>query len=486
VTTDTVHDHDRSLQAAGRRWVSALHAAHQTLRMYPSGNEGVERAMLEVARSAHALIDVEGYGQFVVKDGFFFVNDTRLRFDQGQYAVFSGVAKLLDRNGIGGLRIGGDVPPGAWMAVVSLLAEGPPAARPADWPRERFRAAWSDAPLEFIQALAAKAPAQGDEADSNDAVAHAKAQQAYNVASAVTRDALTDVRLGRAMGVRRIRRAVIALVDQVTHHEHSMLAMTQLRSYDEYTHQHSVNVCIFSLLIGRRLGLTKDQLLELGMGALLHDVGKVRVPGEVIRKPAKLDDEEWDAIRRHPLDGLLAIHQMAGFGAQPLRTMLMAYEHHMKVDLTGYPATRRDRRMLLLSKIVAAADCFDAGTARRSYTAHPPAPDEVIRELRDEARYGCDPLVVKALINVTGMYPVGTLVILDTYEVGIVARKNPDPTAPHRPIVKLITDPMGTQYVTPVVANLAEVDANGVHLRTIIKTSNAERYGIRAADYVAA
>jgi HD-GYP domain-containing protein (c-di-GMP phosphodiesterase class II) len=267
--------------------------------------------------------------------------------------------------------------------------------------------------------------------------------------------------------------------------EPSILTMTTLRDYDEYTFVHSVNVCILSVIIGQRIGLEKSHLYELGLGALLHDIGKIRLDPDVINKTGALDDDEWKMLREHPTEGLLLLFQMHGFGDVPYRQMLMAYEHHMRIDLTGYPKNQRPRNPGIFSKIVAVADAFDAGTSVRSYQFQPWPPDAVLKEMKDNPARGFDPLLVKVLINATGVFPVGTLVILDTFELAIVAETNPNVEKLHLPKVKVISDQMGMPLASPVLVDLAEFDpATEKPTRSIIKTTDPQKYSIRVSDYL--
>ena len=137
----------------------------------------------------------------------------------------------------------------------------------------------------------------------------------------------------------------------------------------------------------------------------------------------------------------------------------------------------------MFSKIVAVADGFDAATSRRSYQTVPLTPAQVMMEMRDNPRRGMDPVVVKAFINLTGIYPVGTLVILDTFELGIVHAVNPVIEMLSRPIVRIVSDQQGNLVHPGTLTDLSEQDENGVYRRTIIKTENPERYGIRVGDY---
>src|SRR5207244_7902002 len=156
---------------------------------------------------------------------------------------------------------------------------------------------------------------------------------------------------GRTANVKKVKRAVQAIVDQVLNNESSLVGLTTLRDYDEYTFTHSVNVCIFSVALGRRLGLTKLQLYDLGMAALFHDIGKSRVPQSILNKSGGLTDEEWRLIASHPWLGVLALFQVRGAQELPYRSMVVAHDHHMKRDLTGYPRPIRKQQLSMFSKL---------------------------------------------------------------------------------------------------------------------------------------
>jgi HD-GYP domain-containing protein (c-di-GMP phosphodiesterase class II) len=269
----------------------------------------------------------------------------------------------------------------------------------------------------------------------------------------------------------------------VLNNEESLVGLTTLRDYDEYTFTHSVNVCIFSVALGRKLGLTKLQLYDLGMAALFHDVGKSRVPLEVLNKEGGLTDEEWRIMQAHPWLGVLTLFGLRGYGEIPYRGMIVAYEHHMKNDLTGYPKSVRPRGLSIFSKVVAVADGFDAATSRRVYQTVPIQPDQVLKEMWENPRRGYDAVVVKAFINLIGIYPVGTCVILDTYEVAIVTAANADVSQVHRPVVRVVLSPDGAPMSSTVVADLAERDEQGHHPRTIVKVTDPQKYGIKVSDY---
>src|SRR5205809_6767098 len=154
-----------------------------------------------------------------------------------------------------------------------------------------------------------------------------------------------SIRMGASANLKKIKRLVQSIVDQILTEETSLMGMTTLRDYDEYTFTHSVNVCIFAVALGKRLGLTKVQLYDLGLAALFHDIGKSRVPQSILNKSGGLTDEEWRLIASHPWLGVLALFQVRGAQELPYRSMIVAHEHHMKQDLTGYPRTIRERQI---------------------------------------------------------------------------------------------------------------------------------------------
>ncbi|MDH3224827.1 MAG: HD domain-containing protein, partial [Gemmatimonadota bacterium] len=350
-----------------------------------------------------------------------------------------------------------------------------------DDPFESFSARFAAAPISHVEALPAHdAPTESEDDESLEA-----AKVTYAKSVKVAKDVLHDVRLGRAVNVRRMKRAVQGIVDQVLANEPSILTMTTLRDFDEYTFTHSVNVCIFSVVIGQRLGLTRLQLYELGLCALFHDVGKMRIDPDILNASGALTDAQWQRMQDHPIEGLLVLFEMKGFVDVPYRQMLAAYEHHMKVDVTGYPRNRRPRKPGLFSRIVAVADAFDAGTSVRSYQYLPGSPNDVLKEMRDNPVRGFDPILVRALINATGVFPVGTLVILDSLELAVVARSNADPAHLHQPVVRIISDAMGNPLPHPQALDLSIPDPQtGVPSRTIIKTTDPEKYGIKVSDFL--
>jgi HD-GYP domain-containing protein (c-di-GMP phosphodiesterase class II) len=467
---------DAFIRRAGRQLIFAMYGALRAVKLYPVENAAVQKALGELTAQSRELIDGEGELELRMSGEFIFVNQTRLRLDLDNFASFSHLLALFRATGIGTLTVVEPIGPKDWLIFLSLIQ-----APSSDDPLERLATLESKLAGAEVRSFGFAAPSEPGSANTEKAKERAKRTYAQSVAA--TRDLMSSVRMKSGPNIKKIKRVVQGIVDQILTEETSLIGLTTIRDYDEYTFTHSVNVCIFSVALGKRLGLNKLQLYDLGMAALFHDIGKSRVPQSILNKTGGLTDEEWRLIASHPWLGVLVLFQVRGAQELPYRSMIVAHEHHMKRDLTGYPKTIRERQISMFSKIVAVADGFDAATSRRSYQTVPYTPAQVMLEMRDNPRRGMDPVIVKAFINLTGIYPVGTLVILDTFELGIVHAVNPLQDMLSRPIVRVISDAQGHIAHPGELHDLADRNADGVFLRTIIKTENPEGYGIRVGDY---
>lgn len=469
---------DGFLRRSGKAFVMALYGALRALKLYPVENSAVQKALVDLAGIADAVIALDHELSVRASGQVLFVNDVRLRLELDSYAAFNHVQTLWRACGVGSLRVAPGAGAREWLTLLSTLQRaGPadPAARHADV-LERLAHAGMRV---FELGAAGDEP---DEPDEEEAKAASKRVYAHSVAAA--RDVLTSARVGQTPSLRKLKRAVQGIVDQILSDEGPLMGLTTLRDYDEYTFTHSVNVGIFSVAIGKRLGLSKLQLFDLALAAFLHDIGKTRVPAELVNKSGALTPQEWALMRAHPWLGMLTMFGMGRSGPElPLRAMRVAYEHHLRVDGSGYPKSVRERRQGLFSRIVAVADSFDAATSRRSYSPQPHHPAEVLRNLRDDPALGLDPVVVKALINTLGVYPVGTLVVLDSYELAIVHAAGATPASLSRPTVRVVTDSLGQATFPGYLLDLSAVDESDRPSRTIVNTSDPERYGIRVSDY---
>jgi HD-GYP domain-containing protein (c-di-GMP phosphodiesterase class II) len=468
---------DGQLRQGGRSLLLALYTALRSLKLYPVENATVQKALDDLESMTHRLLDLEGDLEIRMAGDFIFVNATRLRVELDNYASFSHILAVFRAYEIGALRIRPGVNRREWQIFLSLLLS----LAERSQSEERLEELQERMDEGGIEHLELDRPLPENE---NSELSRQAAKQVYAQGVAVTKDVISSVRMGRTARLKRVKRAVQLIVDQVLNNETSMLGLTTIREYDEYTFTHSMNVCIIAVALGRKLGFSKVQLCDLGMAGLLHDMGKARVPAEILNKAGKLDEKEWQAIQEHPWAGALTLFGMRAYEEIPYRSILVAHEHHMKIDLTGYPRVVRPRRLGIFSRIVAVADAFDAATTRRVYQTIPVQPDEVLREMWENPKRGQDKVLVKALINLVGVYPVGTCLILDTFEVAVVSGANPDGQQLNRPLVRIALDAEGGPLPLPgMEVSLTEKDESGAFRRSIVKVTNPDRFGITVGDY---
>jgi HD-GYP domain-containing protein (c-di-GMP phosphodiesterase class II) len=235
--------------------------------------------------------------------------------------------------------------------------------------------------------------------------------------------------------------AVRSLVDLCLNDPAAALLLSTMKSHHEYTFFHSVNTAILTLMIGRVGGLDRADQILLGMGALLHDIGKVGVSPSILAHPGRLSREQWEEIKRHPHEGAEAILLASEPGQEVVA--LVALEHHARFDGSGYPNLlyfeeppdhtnghhHHHHPLHLFSRLTAVADGYDALTSRRSYR-RAESPGRALRVLLEGAGSMYDPDVVHAFVDIMGEFPPGSLLRLQHGEVVLVHRPAPDPDGP--------------------------------------------------------
>ena len=273
-------------------------------------------------------------------------------------------------------------------------------------------------------------------------------QDSYNDALDAVRSFGESMQKGKQFSADQARTAVRSVVDNVLENRGAMLELSGLKDYDEYTFFHSVNVTILSIALGSLVSSNQRFLNSLGVGALMHDVGKMTVELEVLNKSGSLSAEEWDLMRMHPVYGAEVAAGMRGLDRSSIVVIL---EHHMRYDLDGYPDRRPHRQQHLTSRIVAIADAYDAMTSRRPYAvAH--RQDEAVDVLAKNAGTAFDPVLVRMFTQMLGVYPPRSVTRLTSGEIAIVTQPNSDILSPN---VRVIADPEGT-FITPYDLDLSD------------------------------
>jgi len=245
-------------------------------------------------------------------------------------------------------------------------------------------------------------------------------------------------------------KTVEGLADAVTQNRTALMALTAMRSYDNYTFTHMVNVSILTMAQARALGVEGKLLREFGMSALMHDIGKVRTPKEILNKPEKLTDEEFVIMRRHVVDGAEILRRTP---EMPVLAPVVAFEHHLRLDGSGYPFTVTRDSLNLGSMLCAIADVYDAMRSQRTYQQAYPS-DRILAVLKRNEGAQMDQHLVRRFVQLLGIYPPGNLVKLSTGEIAVVLHVHaPDP---HRPRVRVLFGADGRRLDLSFERNLWE------------------------------
>jgi putative nucleotidyltransferase with HDIG domain len=241
---------------------------------------------------------------------------------------------------------------------------------------------------------------------------------------------------------------VEGLAEAVTQNRPALMALTAMRNYDNYTFTHMVNVSILTMAQARAIGIDGKLLREFGMSALMHDIGKVRTPKDILNKPEKLTDDEFTIMRRHVVDGAEILRRTP---EMPVLAPVVAFEHHLRLDGSGYPFTVKRESLNLGSMLCAIADVYDAMRSQRTYQQAYPT-DRILGVLKKNEGAQMDQHLVRRFVQLLGIYPPGNMVKLSTGEVGVVLRVHaPDP---HRPRVRVLFGADGARLDLPFERNL--------------------------------
>lgn len=221
------------------------------------------------------------------------------------------------------------------------------------------------------------------------------------------------------------------IIDEIFSNEDVTLNLANLKAVDDYIFHHSVNVCILSIITGIYMGFNKTRLVDLGVGAILHDIGKTLVPRDILNKPARLSYDEFEVIKRHSSFGHDLITRINGLSKESAEVVL---SHHERYDGTGYPYGKDKDSIHIYAKIASLADVFDAVTSDRIYGSKEDSYIAVSYILEDSGKK-FEPEIVKTFLRVIGYYPVGLNVMLNTGEYGVIVRKNRE-----KPLVRILVD----------------------------------------------
>lgn len=268
------------------------------------------------------------------------------------------------------------------------------------------------------------------------------------------------------------RQIINTLATAVTQDRTSMMALTSIKSHDPYTFTHMINVSLLTMAQARSLGLNAELVKEFGLAGLMHDVGKARIPAEILTKPSGLTNEERLIMQRHVIDGAQILRKTPGM---PALAPVVAFEHHLRQDLSGYPENIGARKLNLCTMIVSIADVFDALRSNRAYRDG--LPTDRVRVMMNE-QFGCafEPTLLRRFTSMMGLFPVGTVVRLTDGGAGVVVQAHP--TDVYHPVVRLVLDGTGVRLTAPRLIDTSVKGTDGAPLLDVLEALDPAQVGI--------
>ena len=412
-----------------KKFVQVLTAAVKGLRLYAVEHPATTKQVETLQDGLFTMLQHKKMIKMGLLEGTLFVEDHLI---MQEFQAATELVEMLESHELAGFEFMAGLSANEIQSLLHLLHSGSNKG-------QDFADALVSQGVKKIRAIAAT------EDDEDEAQ---QPRKVYHKALKVVDQIFQDVRMGEIPSSEDAIKVVKDMAHLTMTEPHAMLALSMLKDYDNYTFTHSVNVSVLALAIGRACQLTEEQLKTLGLGGLLHDLGKLRVDVNIITKPGRLTDSEFDEIKEHPGYGAEIIKEMEGVTDE---VMQIVHGHHLRYDRTGYPSNVPGEVISPLVEMTAIADAYDAMTTLRSYQ-RPFTPRKAIARLKDVRGSSLHPDYVTHFIESLGPYPVGSLVRLDSNEIGLVTKVEPKDTS--LVDIKIIYDSAGTMLDDPYTIHL--------------------------------
>jgi len=454
-----------------------LYRLIQAVRIHQDNNQLV-KVCVERFQETIARLKLESELKLWISEGRFFVQTERLHYRKELVRIIHAMLDFLNRRSLQGVCFSPQVseaPLEEIVAFVRILIQSVEKAAPGSWLEKQMEVArWP-----WLQILKGLEFQRGSDKDLRE-----KARNTYFHALTSVKDVVQRVSVQGHAGIRKAKRMVQNMVDCLSQDESLFLCLSTIKDYDDYTYSHSVNVAVLSLCLGSRIGFSRTSLEHLGICGLFHDLGKVEVPHEILSKPGHLTEEEWQQMQNHPMSSVRQILRLHASHDLKSKIILAPFEHHIKFDLSGYPHVLFKSKVSLFGRILQIADVYDAITSPRAYRSSYLSPDQAIGFMMKGAGKDFDPVLLKVFAIMMGTYPVGSLLELDTGEMGIVA-DYPMESGGHLPRIVLLQKEGEGSYKRGETIDLSEKDPQtGSLRRNVVKSLNAATRGIQPASFL--
>lgn len=467
---------EKEMIRIGKMLVNQIFVLIKTAQNYEEGHSAINNPVSNILKIAKEIQRRNEESSISIHGGYLLLGEVRLKPDAAGFDAFMFTMGEMKRYFIGGINFTTSVTAEEIGRFAYVFKEVEPIPSPQTFQKFLERMKHRNViGIELETMSEEEEIAEGDRTELKDSKARAK--KVYLQTISAMSEVMDSAKMGQTLKLRKSKRVVQGMIDQLLTAESNLIGLTTIRSYDEYTYNHSVNVCILSLAIGQRVGFSKTKLCELGMAALFHDIGKSEIPIEVLNKPTEFSKEEWETMQRHPIFGVKKLMKLKGLDALSARIITGAFEHHLNYDFSGYPKVPY-KNLSLFGKIISIADCYDGLTSSRVYSRVPYPPDKALRFMMQRAGKAYDPILLKLFINCIGIYPIGSLLLLNSKELAVVMENHREPEKWSTPMVKIISDAAGTE-VNGETVDICEPGA----MRVIAEALDPNKYKIDVSRY---
>ena len=462
-----------------------FHSLSQITRIYSDTHSLTIEGIEKFSESIKKCMD-NGPLSFKISNDRLFVDDEMLSYNRTTKNLFDNIISYFNSREMEGIRFLEDVKHASAKEILSfmrLLDSSRQKTEPLSWIKDNLEAeniCWVE--------LVRKSEEPQDEqkvSDDNKVGRWERAKKDYTYTKASVEEVVQKIKDKKSeVGIGKTVRVVQDMVTNLIEDDEVYSAISTLRVFDDYIYTHSVNVAMLSMCIGRRINLSRRTLVSLGISALFHDLGKTEIPTEVLHKKDKLDNRELQMIEAHSLNSARMILKLKASPDSKARILVPLFEHHLKFDLSGYPHADWKKPLTLFGKIISIADKYDTLTSSRSYRKSLLSPDRALGYMFDRAGKDFDPTLIKIFINILGLYPVGTLLKLDTGELALVV-SSPSRDFSKRPLVCILEKENEGSYKKVDIINLDERDnETGRYIKEIVETYHPATLGIQPVQHM--
>lgn len=463
----------------GHDFLRALYHMINTVRMYQDNNQLVQESVSSFQNILKELTAGGDINLLLYRDRFH-LGGEKLPYRRSSAVVVYNLIDIFSKRGIGSinfLKSSSDVLPEDFMTFTRFFNDSARSDNPLAWLEQKL----NEQDFAWIQI----SPRQDEDAsldsENPEYKRYEKLRKNYFFAIEAVREVATKVAHGM-VGVRKSRRVAQNMVDMIKEDASLMIGLTTIKDYDNYLYAHSVNVSVLATCLGRHIELSDIALEHLTICGLFHDLGKVDVPKEILLKHGSLNEEEWNLLKAHPVMGVRKILMLNANPALRSRIILGPFEHHLNLDMTGYPGTLFMGHLSLMGKILHIADVYEALTAETVYRPKSFTPNEALKKMWAEAGKSFDKILLKRFIHMMGVYPIGSLVELSDGGIGLVM-DYPDETERNLPLVlRLIDDGNGNWQRGEMIYLADQITEDGSSIN-IVRGIQPSKLRINPAEF---